>query len=247
MSYDAEGRPERLISMFQDVTERYEFERELRQSREDLKRLSSQLLKLQEEERKRLAREIHDEFGQALTALKIDLFWILSRLRKDQQEIVEKGEAMSALIGSAFQAMRRAITELRPTLLDEVGLPEAVKWKLDEFGKRLALDSQLIVRPKNLKVNPDLAAPLFRIFQECLTNIARHSGATQVLVSLQRRNNEFRMKIADNGRGFDPTARTKSTYGLIGMRERAELIGGRLEVQSEPGKGVAIEVVLRSD
>ena len=189
--YGEDGKPERMVGVILDVTERHEFEHELKQSREDLKRLSAQLLRLQEEEQKKIAREIHDEFGQALTALKIDLFWIKSRLNGDQRELIEKAEEMSAMIASSLQAMRGTITQLRPTLLDELGLAEAVKWSLDQFGQRAGFEARLTIEPKNVRIAPGFDAQIFRIFQEALTNIIRHSGASRWKSTFIRRIQSF--------------------------------------------------------
>lgn len=237
------GCPAKVLGVTRDVTEQHYAEEEARRSKEELHRLSSQLLVLQEEERKKIAREIHDEFGQALTALKMDMAWMKSKLSQDQPGLRAKADKMANLMDSTIQAMRKTVMELRPTILDELGLIQAVRWQVEQFRGRSGLKVKLIIDRDDIAPSPETSGPLFRILQEALTNIVRHSGAKHVEVELRHSDSELEMRISDDGSGFCwQTVKKGHSHGLIGMRERAELIGGKLEVSSEKGRGTTVRV-----
>ncbi len=228
-----------------DITERKRAEKALLASREELRLLTARLQSLREEERTYLAREIHDELGQALTALNMDLAWLAGRLPKSQPQLLKKAEAMSAVVASTMQTVKRLSSELRPGLLDDLGLVAAMQWQAEEFGKRTWLKMKLVFQPEEMTVERDLSTAIFRIFQELLTNIARHAKATRVEVSLKHRAGAMELRVKDNGRGIKKSEIASSrSLGLIGVRERALAFGGRVEITGVPHKGTKVVVRL---
>jgi signal transduction histidine kinase len=218
-------------------------DRQLRQSREELRALSSRLQSVREEESGRIAREIHDEVGQMLTALRMDVTWLEAgpeSSRRTDPEFSEKLESMKRLIETAAESVRRIMTDLRPAVLDELGLGAAVEWYVEEFRKRTGIQCRLT---SNLDgAAPDRSTALFRILQEALTNVARHSGATSVEVLLEAKEGRIRLEVTDNGRGIPEEKVSDSrSLGLLGMRERARSLGGEVSIRRVPGGGTTVE------
>jgi len=211
-------------------------EEQLRESHEQLRALSVYLQSVREEERTRIAREVHDELGQALTGCKLDLSWIAGRLPREQKELIEKARALSAHIDSTIQMVRRIATELRPGILDHLGLAAALEWQANEFQTRTGIQCEVHSSLQDTELTPELNTTFFRIFQETLTNIIRHAGATQVTVELKQRNASLILEVRDNGRGISRAEinNTKS-MGLLGMRERAALLGGEMRISRLAG------------
>jgi PAS domain S-box-containing protein len=226
-----------------DITEAKQVEDQLRASQEQLRELSQFLESVREEERTRMAREIHDELGQTLTALKIDLSWLARRLPQEQELLLGKTEAMYELVGRAIQTVKRIATELRPGLLDDLGLVDAIEWQTQEFSKLTDIKSRFSASPEGMVLDRDRSTVVFRICQEALTNIARHAGATRVSVSLKKGPGLVSLRISDNGKGIeesqilDPRA-----FGLLGMRERARFWGGEVKISGTLGKGTVVAV-----
>jgi PAS domain S-box-containing protein len=222
-----------------DLTEAKRAERELRTSSEQSRNLAARLLSVREAEQTRIAREIHDELGQSLTAVKIDISWLAKRLSQDDTPMLERIRSTQELADSLIQSVRRISTELRPGVLD-LGLAAAVEWQAQEFEARTGIQCELRLRAKKVTA-PLTSTALFRIFQESLTNIARHAEATQVDVVLQKQRDRLVLRIRDNGRGFDPESASRSgSLGLLGMRERAAMLGGGVSISSAPEKGTAV-------
>jgi signal transduction histidine kinase len=214
-----------------------------RTAREQLRDLASYLQTAREEERARIAREIHDEFGQVLTALKIDLSWLTKRLPTDKLSLAQKASAMSDLIDSAIRTVRRVVTELRPGLLDDLGLAAAIEWQAQEFAERTGMHCELHLDDKDIALDPDLATAIFRIFQETLTNVARHAEATAIGVRLEDKPKELALIVWDNGKGLTPSEGSDpGSLGLMGMRERARARGGQVEFEGVPGRGTTVTV-----
>jgi signal transduction histidine kinase len=212
-------------------------------AREQLRDLASYLQTAREEERAHIAREIHDEFGQALTALKMDLSWLTGRLPGGEPLLAEKISSMSDLIDSTIQTVRRVATELRPGLLDDLGLMAAIEWQAEEFAKRTGIDCELYLGDEEIVLDRDLATAAFRIFQETLTNVARHAEATEVRIALQDKPDELVLVVCDNGKGIAESQISGSkSLGLIGMRERARVWGGDVAFQGVPGEGTTVTV-----
>jgi signal transduction histidine kinase len=214
-------------------------EQELRASSEQSRNLAARLLSVREEERTGIAREIHDELGQSLTAMKIDLAWLASRLPRRNAPLLERIRSTLELADSIIQSVRRISTELRPGILD-LGLAAAVEWQTHEFQARTGIQCKLRLLAQEV-VAPDASTALFRILQETLTNVARHAGAMRAEVVLQKQRDRLVLRIRDNGRGFDQAGTSLSgSLGLLGMRERAAMLGGGVSISSAPGKGTTV-------
>ena len=214
-------------------------EQELRASSEQSRNLAARLLSAREEERTGIAREIHDELGQSLTAMKIDLAWVASRLPRRNAPLLERIRSTLELADSIIQSVRRISTELRPGILD-LGLAAAVEWQVQEFQARTGIQCKLRL-PAQEVVAPDASTALFRILQETLTNVARHAGAMRAEVVLRKQRDRLVLRIHDNGRGFDQAGTSLSgSLGLLGMRERAAMLGGGVSISSAPGKGTTV-------
>ena len=214
-------------------------EQELRASSEQSRNLAARLLSAREEERTGIAREIHDELGQSLTAMKIDLAWLASRLPRRNAPLRERIRSTLELADSIIQSVRRISTELRPGILD-LGLAAAVEWQVQEFQARTGIQCKLRLLAQEV-VAPDASTALFRILQETLTNVARHAGAMRSEVVLRKQRGRLVLRIRDDGRGFDQAGTSLSgSLGLLGMRERAAMLGGGVSISSAPGKGTTV-------
>lgn len=231
-----------------DITDRKQVEQELKDSRDQFRNLSAHLQSVREEERSYIAREIHDELGQALTALKMDLIWMSKRLSPDQTEIAEKIIAMFDLMDKTIQTIRRISTDLRPGLLDDLGLTAAIEWYGEDFQNRTGIKCNLHFTPEEIEVDQERCIAIFRIFQEALTNVARHSHATKVEADLRIENHDFNMKIVDNGIGIsDKQVNDPQNLGLVGLRERVYPWNGRIEIKGRPKKGTTVLVFIPLD
>lgn len=219
-------------------------EEQLRESHEQLRALSVYLQTVREEERTRIAREVHDELGQALTSCKLDLSWLASKLPKDLKALSEKTQALLAHIDSTINTVRRIATELRPGVLDHLGLVAALEWQANEFQNRTGIKCDVRARVREPLPDADLSTTFFRIFQETLTNIIRHAGATQVQVQLTETDHQLRLEVQDNGRGITRAEVSNArSMGLLGMRERAALLGGTFKIGAMPhGHGTRVVV-----
>jgi signal transduction histidine kinase/DNA-binding response OmpR family regulator len=212
-------------------------------AREQLRDLTAYLQTAREEERAHIAREIHDELGQTLTALKFDLSWLTKRLPGDQPDLEKKAQVMSGLIDETIHTVRRVATELRPGLLDDLGLAAAIEWQAQEFAARTDIDCDLQLDDTSASLDRDLTTAVFRIFQETLTNIARHAEATQVRVMLADGPGELILTVQDNGKGItEDQASDSKSLGLIGMRERARARGGDITFEGTPDQGTTVTV-----
>jgi PAS domain S-box-containing protein len=228
--------------ILRDVTERVRAEEALRASREEIKELALAANNVREQEKSRVARELHDELGQALTALKIDVVWMKQNLSAPTAQLAGKLTEMQLLVDGTVAATRRISSDLRPLVLDDLGLAAAVEWLVQSFTTRTGVACELAVSSE-LELQDPYATTVFRVLQESLTNIAKHAEATQVEVSLHREGARTVLHVADDGRGFDTSAPRKSgSFGLLGMRERAALLGGEIKIDSAPGKGTRLEL-----
>jgi len=223
--------------------ERLRAHEELRTSQIALRNLSLYLQTAREEERTRIAREIHDELGQALTALKMDLSWLKKRLGPEQNSLEAKTATMEAVIDATMQTIQRLSGELRPGILDDLGLAAAIEWQAGEFEKRSGIPCRLQVSPEEIPFDRERSTAVFRIFQEAVTNVARHAGATEVRVSLQTREGAVELEVADNGRGITAgELASPRSFGLLGIRERVLFLGGAVAISGTPGKGTTVRV-----
>ncbi|WP_279607922.1 PAS domain-containing sensor histidine kinase [Paraburkholderia phenazinium] len=224
-----------------DITERKRIEQELFESREQLREVSAYMEAIREQERKRIAMEIHDELGQLLTALKMDVSLLKMRLSGDP-DVVKKTDDMRELVEKTIWMVRNVANHLRPAALN-FGIVSALEWLVEDFGRRNSIPCQLRINGRE-PVLPDAhATAVFRIVQASLTNVARHAGATRADVTLTHTETALDLHVSDDGRGFDQEAVRKShSYGVLGMSERARLIGGSLLIDSAPGMGTSVSI-----
>jgi len=223
--------------------ERRRAQERLKKSHEQLRALSVYLQHVREDERIRISRQVHDELGQALTGLKMDLYWLASRLPKQLRAVRDKTKTMSAHIDSTIQTVRRISTELRPGILDDLGLVPALEWQAAEFQKRNGIKCEVVSEVAEPILEEELNTAFFRIFQESLTNVVRHANATRVDVRLWEQDGNLLMEIRDNGRGISESDWTNTrSIGVLGMRERASLLGGELTITGVPEQGTTVRV-----
>lgn len=225
----------------QEIAIRKITEEKLEESQERLRYLSIRSRKLREEERTFLSRELHDELGQVLTGIKMDVAWIGRRTPEDSTLIVERVNSLLTCIDDAILSVQRIAMALRPPALDDFGLQEAMRLAAEEFEKRAQIACEIISKPRHIALKKDISTEAFRIFQEALTNIGRHAGAQSVTVSLGRTGDKFIMEVRDNGRGITKKQISDlKSMGLTGMRERALTVGGSLTITGTRGKGTTI-------
>jgi PAS domain S-box-containing protein len=244
------GETLRYISIFSDITERKRNEetlekqrRRLEESEARLRELAGFLQTVREEERTHIARELHDELGQALTALRLDLGWLRSKCGSLGSQASERVAAALGVVEHGIVSLRRISEDLRPAMLDSLGLAAAVEHHVEGFSQRTGIPCKLSMNRDEFELEGDLATAVFRIVQEALTNVARHSGASEVGISIEQSDSGaggIRLNVWDNGKGFSD-ANGKKTFGLLGMRERVTMLGGTLEIDSRPGQGTRID------
>lgn len=243
--YDASGQLVAIEGIARDVTEYVESERRLRESEEQLRLLAGRLQTAREEERGRVARELHDELGQTLTALKLDISRTVQALNAERltPSMVDRIQSLVGLSDIALATVKRIATNLRPPTLDHLGLAEAIHWEALTFKARTGLRCQVRTNKERTNLSSEQQTSLFRIFQEALTNIVRHAQASAVQVTLTERDDRFELRIRDNGRGItSDEAADPHAIGLLGMRERAGLVGGKFNVSGRRGKGTVVSV-----
>jgi PAS domain S-box-containing protein len=238
--------------ILRDITKRKEAEDALRQSQVELRELSAQVLQSREDEKTRIARELHDELGQQLTALKMDLAWARERLPADAPELADKLARMDATLDTTVTATRRISADLRPLMLDDLGLADAAEWLVEDFVQRssVACDCSIEEAETLSSLAPTTATALYRILQESLTNVARHSHANNVRVALGIDGGEVVLAVEDDGRGISEADRTKArSFGLKGLRERVHYLGGTVQIgaASTGGTRIAVRVPVTQD
>jgi len=239
-----DGRPAQIIGMAEDITERQRAGEERERSRAQLRALSARLQEAREEERAAISRHVHDELGQALTAFGWELSKLTDRLvpaSRAQPGVAERLRSMSGMIDAMMQIVRKIAAELRPPILDHFGLLAALEWQAQEFQERYRITCEVAERGQPHLADRAISTAVFRIFQEILTNVARHSGATKVRVQLSASTTGCALIVHDNGRGITEGQKTQS-LGILGMKERAHLFGGSIEIDGTAGKGTTITV-----
>ncbi|HRI24096.1 MAG TPA: PAS domain S-box protein [Ferruginibacter sp.] len=233
------------LGLSHDVTEEYKAKELLQKSYEDIRMLASNLQSIREDERTNIAREIHDELGQQLTGLKMDMHWLSRKISSTDEEVTRKMKDGIELVNSTIATVRKIATDLRPSILDDLGLLAALEWQSEEFERRSGTHVVFTNKAGEISVKPATATALFRIYQEVLTNVARHANASQVEATLDSDDKSLYISIKDNGVGFDVDAiKGKKTLGLLGIKERSLLIGGTYEIKSKPGHGSEILISL---
>lgn len=226
----------------QHINERKQAEEALRQSQNELRELASYQERVKEDERKRIAREIHDELGQNLLALRIDIAMLHARTASTHPKLNAKVHGVLEHIDVTMKAMRSIINNLRPTVLD-LGLNAAIEWQVKEFQRRTGIACELEMSDKELMVDDSRATALFRVLQESLNNVFRHARATKTKIEVYQADNRLYMRVADNGVGIFPGCRRKAnSFGLIGIKERISTLGGDLDIETAQDRGTALTV-----
>jgi PAS domain S-box-containing protein len=234
-----------VVGMGIEITRLKEAEQRLNQSREQLRALAAHLQTVREEERTRIAREIHDVLGQAMTGVKIDLAWLEKKIPAGQTALLERIRDISELVNPTIETLRNICAELRPGVLDDLGLAAAIEWQAAEFARRTGIATAVAANPHGLTLDDERSTALFRIFQEALTNVARHSGATKVDVEIAERDGCVELIVHDNGRGITGLELSNGgSLGLLGMRERAHVFGGDVTIRGAPGGGTIVKATV---
>jgi PAS domain S-box-containing protein len=242
---DADGKVIGLKGTGQDVTELKKAEENLQKSYEEIRQLATHLQNIREEERTNMAREIHDELGQQLTGLNMYISWLSKKIQPQDNEIREKFSSTLKLIEDTIISVRKISTKLRPSMLDDLGLIAAMEWQSAEFEKRSGIKTEFINLTDNLEVPSSMTTGIFRIFQESLTNVARHAEAKEIIATFELIKNSLVLSITDDGKGFilDEIG-SKKTLGLFGMKERTMIMGGKYELKTKPGEGTVVLITI---
>jgi len=231
--------------ILRDVTERVRAEADLVRSRQELHEIATASAGAREQEKGRIARELHDELGQALTALKLDLALLSGALHAEDPAVAARIDAMRSIVDGTVASTRRIASDLRPMLLDDLGVVAAAQWLAEGFQKRYGIACDLQVDPPEFELADPQATSVYRILQEALTNVARHAQASRVEITLRRTDAGVSLAVRDDGRGFDAAKSARpNAFGLVGLRERAYLVDGTIRIDTAPGRGTAIEVAI---
>jgi signal transduction histidine kinase len=231
--------------LIREIAERRRAEEHLKKSEENLRALAARLQSVREEEWMRIAREIHDELGQMLTGLKMDLTWIANKLPADQKALIGKTKSMSGLIDDTIQSVRKIASRLRPEVLDQLGLTAAIGWQARDFRKRTGIRCKISLPADTPVIDQERSTAAFRIFQELLTNVARHANATRIDVAMRVDSGTLILTVEDNGKGIAESAtESPKSLGLLGMRERVLPFGGTVEITGLRDKGTKARVSL---
>jgi PAS domain S-box-containing protein len=244
---NAEGEVGGIVIFSEEITARKKAEAALVRNeklafqRQQLQALAKRLQQVREEERKMVARDLHDDIGQILTAIKFDMTWVVRHLPQPENGLHKRLSASIELVNDGVKSVRKICTGLRPGILDDLGLAAAIEWQANEFTSRTGIPCQLSFPPAVLVLDGDRATTVFRIFQECLTNIARHAEAQAVDASLYTENEDLVLVVEDDGKGFRESE-AGGSLGVLGMKERAAAWGGSVQISSSPGKGTQVTV-----
>ncbi|MFM2400387.1 MAG: hypothetical protein RL341_2544, partial [Pseudomonadota bacterium] len=234
-----------MTVILRDLSARVAAQTELDRARAHLRELSIASQTAREEEKARISRELHDELGQNLTALKMDLSWLESHVSSEGAARAERVRAMQAVLDSTVVATRRIAADLRPLMLDDLGLMAALEWLTQDFTRRTAVPCDLAVDDAVVEVDQRVQSALYRAVQECLTNVARHAHASHVKIELKVLESAVHLSVTDDGRGISQADQARrGSFGLIGMRERVYILGGTVDISSMPGTGTQINIVM---
>tara|TARA_B100000315_G_C14466151_1_gene536075 strand:- start:244 stop:1104 length:861 start_codon:yes stop_codon:yes gene_type:complete len=237
---DAKGNLLKTFGTVVDMTKLHQYQEKLRQ-------LSSHIQEVQEKERGRIAREIHDALGQRLTSINMDISFLKYKQEKDATlEVKERLRALSSLVEETIQITRKISQELRPSILDDIGLISAIDWLKEQYKHRTNIQFTIDMPTKEMEINNDYATAIFRITQEALTNIIKHANANNVLIQIKQKNSEIQLIINDDGNGLKKKDKPikGETYGVFGMKERASILGGKLLIGNNSEKGTTVHLTL---
>ena len=239
---NADGSLAGFVGTITDITERMHAEIEIDSSRKQLRALTVRLQNIREEERTHIAREIHDDLGQALTGLKMDLVWVNNKLQGSDEAMQKRLKSMMDLADSTIHKVRKLATDLRPGILDDIGLAAAIEWQGKDFSERTGIDFSFHL-DEELQMDEKRSTAFFRIFQESLTNVIRHAQAKNVAITLRRDGSNVLLTIEDNGKGIAPNELANPrSVGILGMKERAASFNGEVNVIGVQGKGTTVRV-----
>ncbi|MZH42027.1 MAG: PAS domain S-box protein, partial [Nitrospinae bacterium] len=245
--WDENGKPIFMIGAIMDITDKKSAEITLKKSREELRSLHNKLQSVVENEKIKISREIHDDLGQTLTAIKLDLSWLEKRIRTGFSEpsVHEKFKSIKLLLNDSFETIRKVSTALRPQALDVMGFPEAIKFQSEKFSENTNIKCKLNIQPDKTQLHPDLSTDLFRILQEGLTNVARHAQASNVKIEFFENGSDYILSIQDDGIGIDNLKASDSgSLGLLGIRERVLQWNGQFKVDALTDKGTLLNVTI---
>jgi PAS domain S-box-containing protein len=240
----ADGKKSTTV-MIREITQHKHAEENLRSSGEQLREFAARLEAVREEERARVAREIHDELGQALTLLKLELSWLENKTPRQQREARKKMKSMMRHVDDTIDRMRRIVSELRPSVLDDLGLIPAIEWQITEFQKRSGIRCRLRSNVEEVDLDPERSAAIFRVVQEALTNVMRHAKAKSVQIHFRKDQDLLNISVVDDGRGLNgDSINDLGSLGIVGMRERIARVGGEFEINSQPGRGTRLDIII---
>ncbi|HKA41702.1 MAG TPA: PAS domain-containing sensor histidine kinase [Burkholderiales bacterium] len=231
-----------LTVILRDITDRKSAEEALERSYEELREMSAAMHEVREAERTRIARELHDELAQSLTAIKMDVAWLSSRLAPGQEQLLARTGKMKALVDATITSVRRLAADLRPVMLDDLGLVPSLEHLLHALSERANVAVSLDVRGEATEFKDPLATGVYRIVQEALTNVARHARATEVSLLLRVEDGMLGVQVKDNGVGLRAAASERKSYGIVGIRERAQTLGGTVRIYSPESGGTVVEI-----
>jgi PAS domain S-box-containing protein len=234
----------RVLVINSDITERKRGEESLILQREQLRALAERLQLVREEDRKQVARDLHDQIGQILTAIKMDMMWMTRHLPESETDVLARIKESIQLLNDGVKTVRAICSGLRPGVLDDLGLAAAIEWQASDFAARNDIPCQVSVPPVDLHLDGDRATATFRIFQECLTNIIRHAQAKSVRIALYQQEESILLIVEDDGIGFHESGLSNAlgSLGLLGMKERAQFCGGDVDISTSPGNGTTVTV-----
>jgi PAS domain S-box-containing protein len=237
------GKHRVFIATVRNITKRKTAEAALSQSREQLRLLAAHLQSVREDERKRIAQEVHEVLGQALTGIKMDLSWMITRIGANQKPVLAMARSSVESVNETIQMVRRIATELRPGVLDNFGLVAAIEWQAEEFQKRTGIQCRCVISGGNPVFEQERLTAVFRLFQETLAHAKKHAGATEVLVTLNTEGRMLRLEVKDNGQTGKPGRKSKAkALRIVTMQERALFLGGELSITENASQGTLVSV-----
>ncbi len=236
---------ENLVTIYtRNINDEKKREKETEVITEDLRRLSKHLQEIREEERKTIARDLHDDLGQQLTGLQMDIHWMQKKLQQSDPLLVNKINEMNEMVDHTIRSIRRILSDLRPAILDDLGMLAAMEWLNQEMSKRYPIQIHFQVNTQDIPLSPDAASGLFRIYQEAFNNAIKHANAKSITANIEVTADQLIMSISDDGNGISDSKKQEKGYGLLGIKERTYILGGTFSIQSEIGKGTSLTIVI---